>query len=125
SHDLLLADHRNHVADHVQAKGKGVEMTTTTASPVTTPRRRRPLRSRAYSGFRVIALIVIVLVFVLPLIWMLLSSLKTNVDIYDVGKTLVFTPTFDNFANVLGRDNYFQFIFNSAWIAFASTGLSL
>ena len=105
-------------------------MTTTLAPSATLPvprpaRRRKPLRSRAYTWFRAASLVVIVLVFVLPLAWMLLSSFKTNVDIYDVGKTLVFTPTFDNFANVLGRDNYFQFIFNSAWIAFASTALSL
>ncbi|QAY59737.1 carbohydrate ABC transporter permease [Microbacterium protaetiae] len=95
------------------------------ASASVTARRRRPLRSRAYTWFRAIALVVIVLVFVLPLAWMLLSSFKTNVDIYDAAKTLVFTPTLENFANVLGRDNYFQFIFNSAWIAFASTALSL
>ncbi|TQL47249.1 carbohydrate ABC transporter membrane protein 2 (CUT1 family) [Homoserinimonas aerilata] len=105
-------------------------MTTTLSPSATLPaprptRRRKPLRSRAYSWFRAAALVLIVLVFILPLAWMLLSSFKTNVDIYDVAKTLVFTPTFDNFANVLGRDNYFQFIFNSAWIAFASTALSL
>ena len=88
-------------------------------------RRPKPLKTRLYKWFRVVSLVLIVITFVAPLAWMLLSALKTNVDIYDVSKTLVFTPTFDNFANVLGRDNYFQFIFNSAWVAFASTALSI
>jgi multiple sugar transport system permease protein len=98
---------------------------TLSSAPQARKRRRRPLSSRAYTWFRATALVLVVLAFVLPLIWMLLSAFKTNVDIYDVSKTLVFTPTIDNFDNVLGRGNYLQFIFNSAWIAFASTALSL
>jgi multiple sugar transport system permease protein len=104
---------------------------TSTLTPVppaqrsTAARRPKPLATRAYKWFRIVSLVLIVLTFVAPLAWMLLSALKTNVDISDVSKTIVFTPTFDNFANVLGRDNYFQFIFNSAWVAFASTALSI
>ena len=105
-------------------------MTSTLTPAATIPsvpksRRRKPLGTRAYTWFRAIALVLIVLAFVLPLFWMLLSAFKTNVDIYDVSKSLLFTPTLENFSNVLGRDNYFEFIFNSAWIAFASTALSL
>jgi len=72
-----------------------------------------------------VALAVIVIVFVAPLLWMLLSSFKTNVDIYDAAKTFTFSPTLSNYGNVLGRDNYFSFVFNSFWVAFCSTGLSL
>lgn len=105
-------------------------MTSTLTPAATIPsvpkaRRRKPLGTRVYIWFRAIALVLIVLAFVLPLFWMLLSAFKTNVDIYDVSKSLLFTPTLENFNNVLGRDNYFEFIFNSAWIAFASTALSL
>ena len=46
-------------------------------------------------------------------------------DIYDTGKALFFTPTGENYANVLQRNNYFVFIFNSFWVAFVSTALSL
>jgi multiple sugar transport system permease protein len=98
-----------------------------TSPPAASPakRRKKPLRSRAYKVFRFIALAFVVLAFIAPLLWMLQSSLKTNVDIYDAGKTFAFTPTFDNYANVLGRDNYFVFIFNSFWVAFVSTALSI
>ena len=88
-------------------------------------RRRKPLRSRAYKTFRVVALIAVVLFLIAPLFWMLLASFKTNVDIYDAGKSFLFTPTGENYANVLQRNNYFVFIFNSFWVAFVSTALSL
>ena len=88
-------------------------------------RRRRPLKSRAYKVFRAVALILVVLIFIAPLVWMLLASFKTNVDIYDASKSVFFTPTLENYNNVLGRNNYFVFILNSFWVAFASTALSL
>ncbi len=94
-------------------------------TPTVLPRRRKPLRSRAYKLFRVVTLILVVIVFIAPLAWMLLASFKTNVDIYDAGKSVIFSPTWENYSNVLGRNNYFQFIFNSFWVAFCSTALSL
>ena len=87
------------------------------------PRRRH--KPRAYRIFRVVVLTLTVLLFILPLVWMLVASFKTNVDIYDSGKTFFFTPTLDNYANVLGRNNYFSFIFNSFWVALWSTVASL
>ena len=75
---------------------------TVTAHPVaepTTPRRRR--KSRSYPIFRVLVLTTTVLLFIAPLLWMLVASFKTNVDIYDSSKTFFFTPTMDNYSNCL------------------------
>ncbi|MEO8556144.1 MAG: carbohydrate ABC transporter permease [Actinomycetota bacterium] len=91
----------------------------------TTPLRRRRRKSRAYPIFRVVVLTTTVLLFIAPLVWMLVASFKTNVDIYDSSKTVFFTPTMDNYSNVLGRNNYFDFIFNSFWVALWSTVFSL
>ncbi|MHC6591274.1 carbohydrate ABC transporter permease [Arthrobacter sp. C152] len=88
-------------------------------------RRRKPLATRAYKVFRVVALVVVVLFLLAPLFWMLLASLKTNVDIYDTAKAFIFPPTFENYANVLQRNNYFVFVVNSFWVAFVSTVLSI
>jgi multiple sugar transport system permease protein len=79
----------------------------------------------AFQAFRAVALVVVVLCLVAPLIWMIAASFKTNVDIYDSGKALVFTPTLDNYGKVLQQANYVQFIVNSLWVAFAATALSL
>jgi len=94
------------------------------AVPEPTTRRRRR-KSRAYPIFRVLVLTTTVLLFIAPLMWMLVASFKTNVDIYDSSKTFFFTPTMDNYSNVLGRNNYFDFIFNSFWVALWSTVFSL
>ncbi len=91
------------------------------ARPVAARRRKRT----AYSIFRAAILTLTVLLFIAPLVWMVIASLKTNVDIYDASKTFVFKPTFENYRNVLDRNNYFSFIFNSFWVAFSSTVLSL
>ncbi|MEW1811049.1 carbohydrate ABC transporter permease [Pseudarthrobacter phenanthrenivorans] len=101
-------------------------MTDSTATATSkAPRRRKPLGTRAYKVFRVVALIVVVLFLLAPLFWMLLASLKTNVDIYDTAKAFLFSPTFENYANVLQRNNYFVFVVNSFWVAFVSTALSI
>ncbi|WP_328417682.1 MULTISPECIES: carbohydrate ABC transporter permease [unclassified Micromonospora] len=81
--------------------------------------------SPAYRVFRVVALTVVVIALLAPLLWMVAASFKTNVDIYDTGKALAFSPTLDNYANVLEQANYVQFIGNSLWVAFAATALSL
>lgn len=81
--------------------------------------------SPAFKAFRVIALVVVVLSLLAPLVWMVAASLKTNVDIYDSSKAIVFSPTMDNYSKVLQQANYIEFIVNSLWIAFASTALSL
>lgn len=94
-------------------------------SATSTPRKRRPRRSRGYKTFRAVMLVVIVLAFLAPLVWMFLASLKTNVDIYDTSKSFIFTPSLENYDTVLGRNNYLSFVFNSFWVAFASTALSL
>ena len=100
--------------------------TTALRAPGATPaRRRKPASTRVYPTFRVVALIATVVALILPLVWMVLASLKTNVDIYDLSKSILFEPTFENYVNVLTRNNYFVFVANSFWVAFVSTVLSL
>lgn len=98
----------------------------TTEKPVSPPQRkpRRPKRT-AYKVFRTIMLALIVIIFVAPLLWMLISSFKTNVDIQNLDKAFIFTPILDNYQEVLGDSNYGQFVFNSFWIAFCATIISL
>ncbi|MEO3889422.1 carbohydrate ABC transporter permease [Nonomuraea sp. B5E05] len=79
----------------------------------------------AYRVFRVVALTVVVLALIAPLVWMIAASFKTNVDIYDPGKALAFSPTLANYAKVLQQANYVEFILNSLWVAFAATVASL
>jgi multiple sugar transport system permease protein len=106
-------------------------MATTTVAPAEQGRTARtgaggrPRSRAAYPVFRVVALVVVVLGLLAPLVWMLLASFKTNVDIYDAGKAVFFHPTLENYTKVLKQANYGQFIFNSFWVAFVSTAVSL
>lgn len=109
------------MAHSVIPQGKSV----VTPARLGNTKRKKPRGVRAYSAFRVAALIVIVLALLAPLGWLVASSLKTNVDIYDPAKTIFFTPTLENYVNVLTRNNYFVYIFNSFWVALVSTVLSL
>ena len=81
--------------------------------------------SPAYRVFRVVAIVLIVVAMLLPIIWMVMSSFKTNLDIFDTAKTIFFAPTLANYTTVLAQANYLKFVWNSFLVAFAATALSL
>ena len=83
------------------------------------------ITTTGYKIFRVTALTLVVLMLVLPIVWMVLAAFNTNVDIYDAAKTVVFTPTMENFTKVFAQANFGQYIVNSALIAVVATGLSM
>ncbi|UCR88643.1 carbohydrate ABC transporter permease [Mycetocola spongiae] len=109
-------------------------MTTTLpreAAPAPSPaavrprRRRRPAKTRVASALRVIAIIAVLLFFLVPFAWMVMASMKTSLEITDPSKLLNFTPTIDNFVRVFDQQNFLPYIFNSFWVGFASTALSI
>lgn len=74
---------------------------------------------------RVVGLVLVVLTFVLPLLWMVLASFKRNVDIYDSSKLLSFTPTWSNYSTVFDQANFGSFIWNSFLVSAVATVVSL
>lgn len=97
------------------------------ATPSTTrpsaPRRRRPFPVATVA--RWVGIVVVVFVFLAPLVWMLLASLKTNVDIHDPSKAFAFTPTLANYETVFAQSNFGRFVWNSFFVSAVATGLSL
>jgi multiple sugar transport system permease protein len=83
------------------------------------------IQSRRYKIFRFVMLVLVVLFLVLPIVWMVLAAFKTNVDIYDVAKTIAFLPTLENFTKVFAQGNFGAYIINSAVVALSATGASL
>jgi len=94
-------------------------------APAPARRRRRPFRWGPLG--RAVGLAVIVVLFLGPILWMVLASFKYNVQIYDSSKAIFFEPTLDNYGTVFDprRGNYLVYIWNSFFIAFMATGLSL
>jgi len=55
-----------------------------------------------------------------PILWMVLTSFKTEVDAYTSPPTLLFQPTLENYQNALQQSHYFTFLGNTLLITFFS-----
>lgn len=85
-----------------------------------TPEIRKKLQKILLFAF----VIFITLVFFLPLLWVLLSSIKTRLDLFAIPPKWIFTPTLENYAGILQSDFRQQFL-NSLIIAVISTIFSV
>lgn len=83
------------------------------------------LEPRRFAGFRAVFLTVFGLICLAPIVWMLLASFKTNIDIYDPASTLSFSPTLRNYASVFAQADFLAFFINSMIIGVGATLLSL
>ena len=65
------------------------------------------------------------LVMFFPIFWMLLTSFKTEIDAVTTPPLLFFTPTFENFAAVNQRADYFAYAWNSVAESLGATLVGL
>lgn len=75
--------------------------------------------------FFYIVLIIVLLIVCFPIIWMVLGSLKTRLEILDASKFLFFTPTLENFKEVFVKYDFIKPMLNSLIIAAISTFFAL
>ncbi len=83
---------------------------------------------RASPLARVIAtsfLIVCAVLFLAPVGWMLLQSFKTQIDVIAQPPKFLFTPTWDNYAAVLGTSGFITAFGTSVLVACGSVGTGL
>ncbi|KQP57148.1 carbohydrate ABC transporter permease [Agreia sp. Leaf283] len=92
---------------------------------VSPPAPRRRKKRLLGPTLRTIAIVVVVLLFVLPLGWMLMAAFKTNLDIVTPSRTFDFTPTLDNFGTVFGAQDFAPFIVNSVVVGVGATIVAL
>ncbi|ONK15318.1 carbohydrate ABC transporter permease [Streptomyces sp. MP131-18] len=88
------------------------------------PRVRSRGRRRSWSWLRGVAVTVVSLVFALPLVWMFAAAFKTNVQVTDPSVGLIFSPTLDNFRNIVEDGEVFRSMLNSLIVGVVSTVLS-
>ena len=60
-----------------------------------------------------------------PILWMMLTSLKTELQAISVPPLLLFEPTLDNFVLVQERSDYFRYAVNSVVTAFGGTAIAI
>ena len=71
------------------------------------------------------AVIVMALIMLFPFLWMLTSSLKTQVDIVSWPPRIIFSPTLKNYEKVFGDQNFLKYFVNSTVVGASAVGLSL
>ncbi|WP_293853671.1 carbohydrate ABC transporter permease [uncultured Alsobacter sp.] len=67
----------------------------------------------------------LLLFFLFPLAWMVLTSLKTNVQAMAYPPLWVFAPTIKNYIDVFANNPFFQYMVNSTIVAVSAVGVSL
>lgn len=68
---------------------------------------------------------VVAFIFFFPIFWMVLTSLKTELQAISIPPLLFFEPTLDNFWLVQERSDYLKYAINSVIISLGSTFLGL
>lgn len=86
-----------------------------------TPRRRSQLGRHV----RIVAGVVICLIFLFPVFWMVLSSFKAQRDIFTIPPTLFFTPTLDTYISYMQRADINRRLINTVIVAVGSGVLSI
>lgn len=75
-------------------------------------------------GFALVGTVLITLVFFFPLLWVVLSSFKTRLDLFAIPPKWIFTPTLANYQGLLASDFPRQLV-NSLIVAVSSTVISI
>lgn len=82
-------------------------------------------RRRILGTLRAVAIGLVLAVFLVPIFWMVLASFRTTLDIVDPSRFFSAATSFANYTSVLERYNFAPYVFNSFFVAFASTLIAL
>lgn len=104
-------------------------MTSTTADPrmrFTDTPTRRARRTKGWStGARFVIALVATAAFVAPILWMVMTAFKTSNQAFSQDPVFFFTPTLDNFAQVVGRSQFGYALVNSVQVSGISALLAI
>jgi ABC-type glycerol-3-phosphate transport system permease component len=70
-------------------------------------------------------LLVYALATLIPIVWLVVTSFKQQVDIFTYPPSLVFKPTLEHYRVVLQESSFLRYVRNSVLVAVISTGLSI
>ncbi len=88
--------------------------------------RSRPRRKRALARIGIYALAILAMIpFMFPFFWMILNSLKNEVDSLAIPPVIVFTPVWDNYRTILFESDFAHHFQNSLVIALGASLLAL
>lgn len=85
----------------------------------------KTVRSRAADVGRYIGLTIVIIAWVVPVAWVVITSFKPKGDIFTNPPTLIFSPTFDNYITAVTGYGILHGILNSAIITVTNSILAL
>ncbi|WP_299450141.1 carbohydrate ABC transporter permease [uncultured Serinicoccus sp.] len=104
-------------------------MTTTDARVETRPQRtEQPRRTPRRAFVTVLSVLVpaaLMLAYLSPIVWLVLTSFKNRVDIFSSAPTVFFTPTLANYVEAFVDKGFTENLVNSAVVGLASTLIAL
>lgn len=104
-------------------------MTTTDTRVETRPARAdRPRRTPRRAFVTVLSVLIpaaLMLAYLSPIVWLVLTSFKNRVDIFSSAPTLLFTPTLANYVEAFVTKGFTENLVNSAVVGIASTVIAL
>lgn len=90
----------------------------------TTQRRSNAVKAGQWIAFYFSGIVIIIL-FLFPIVWMMMSSFKSALVNSAYPPAFIFEPTWDNYASVLDQNNFLLFLWNSLVIGVGSTLVAL
>ncbi|WP_394846537.1 carbohydrate ABC transporter permease [Pendulispora brunnea] len=82
-------------------------------------------RKQLWRNIRTVAAWAVGFAMFFPILWMLLTSFKTELDAFHMPPSFFFTPTLENYATILERANYMHYAWNSIVTAGGATVLGM
>ncbi|ADO69864.1 carbohydrate ABC transporter permease [Stigmatella aurantiaca] len=82
-------------------------------------------RRRTLETLRAIASWVVALIVFFPILWMVLTSFKTELEAFAMPPEFVFRPTLENYREIMERSDYMHFAWNSLLTSGGSTLLGM
>lgn len=88
-------------------------------------RRKRIVRKAVRGTAFWIVLLIILLFFMAPLIWLVSTSFKNYIDAFAMPPKIIFKPTLENYIDIFGRANFFNYMKNSILCAVIPTAIGI
>lgn len=83
------------------------------------------MRKLVWWAFFYAAVLFLLFVFLFPIVWTVMTSLKTEADAFSMPPNWFFTPTFENYKTIFTEQPFWRYILNSMVISFGSTFVAL
>ncbi|MES2818151.1 MAG: carbohydrate ABC transporter permease [Pseudomonadota bacterium] len=80
---------------------------------------------RLHTGLIGVLAWTVALLLFFPILWMLMTSFKTEIDAFATPPQFFFSPTLENYLLIQERSDYFRYAWNSVTIAFGATLLGM